>query len=257
MQHDRLTQEVCVWRKVNRQVVRQVKPVTIKLGGQTIAKARRQAIAYPAQNPYPGECAESDLQGACPIDPSQERIVFEPGFEQPGALVRVFVAASEKSCHGEHSELLMPIQFPDNFVIANLGRIEIRELAKVSGSRFDTAHIIFPPGGLGSYGNFRSKHGRYTVEHTPGHTLDFGREFRSSQRGCYGISRWKKLWLPGRVDELRRKREQPQVFHFLPHAEVNLVGAAQLPRVAFGSGRPTALTGIGRDSNIPTPDGDC
>ena len=104
-----------------------------------------QLSANQVIDPQPGERPERYLQRARPVDSPQKRILLPPAGELPLDFVPVCPVASEQLGLGKHHQVLVPVQFPDVFVIPNLAEIQIRNKTKVARAAGPGVDVIPPP----------------------------------------------------------------------------------------------------------------
>src|SRR5260370_31088331 len=99
-------------------------------------------------DPDPRQAAKCDLESASPVDPLLNGILPTPAFELPHDLAQKLLAAGEQVSLRQQHQVLMPVEFPDTFVVAGLGRVEIGNAPKIHGLRFHAAGIIPPPANI-------------------------------------------------------------------------------------------------------------
>ena len=86
--------------------------------------------------PDPRQRAERHFQRAGPIDSAIIGIRREPAFQLRANFVQVRVIASEQNACASRHQMLMPIRFPDHFVIAAVAWYPDRECGGNSRDRF-------------------------------------------------------------------------------------------------------------------------
>src|SRR5581483_2309294 len=92
---DRFAHEVSVGRKVDGKVAFDVAAVSVERIGQAAARLLREAFAGDVEEPDPGERAESDLEGAAPIDAVAVRVGAPPAFQLGFDLAQELGAAAQ------------------------------------------------------------------------------------------------------------------------------------------------------------------
>src|SRR5579863_10468496 len=113
--------------KIGRKVSLDVPSVVLECDAQVTLKRSRNHIAAFEQipDPEPRKAPESDFQAASPIDPIRVRILFLPLIPLAKQFFGVSDVTGETICLGECDQMLMSVQFPCNFVIANAREIQI------------------------------------------------------------------------------------------------------------------------------------
>src|SRR5436190_1293176 len=122
-----------------------MRAMLVKSGEKSLPEAFGEAVRQQVMNPDPGERAETDFERARPIDPSMQRILIEPTFDLPVNLFREIGAARQNVRLRQQDKMLVPVQLPDDLVIAGARGVEIRNAAEVDGGSFPAAHIIAAP----------------------------------------------------------------------------------------------------------------
>jgi hypothetical protein len=74
-----------------------------------------------------------------------KRVGRDPAFELRLNFVPMASVAGQQIRLGQDNQVLMTIQFPDQFVVARAGRVEVRYAAEVDGGGFNAARIIAAP----------------------------------------------------------------------------------------------------------------
>src|SRR5712692_4332092 len=130
------------------------------------------------KHPDPGERPESDFERAGPIDSPKKWIPLEPALQLIPDLSQEIVASGEQERLSQQHQMLMPIQLPDNFVVANFVEVEIGDAPEVDRTTRTPAQIITAPIDLLAGRNLKSKQ-RKLVSH------DLVRKARDGRReGC-------------------------------------------------------------------------
>src|SRR5436190_22225897 len=75
-------------------------------------------------HPQPRKAAESHFQAASPVNAEGVRIRMLPAIPLRNHFADIAFLPGETPGLGERGQMLMPIQFPDDFVIANFGEVE-------------------------------------------------------------------------------------------------------------------------------------
>src|SRR5947199_4796426 len=88
-------------------------------------RTQLRAAGEQESNPYPGYASKSYFQGARPIDAKRVRIFLLPGIKLSGAFFGVAGISTEDPSLCQSEQMLVPIQFPNNLVIANQAEVEI------------------------------------------------------------------------------------------------------------------------------------
>src|ERR1700730_17248363 len=70
-------------------------------------------------DPEPGQAAECHFEGACPVDAERIGIVLPPRIPLRHQFSCVDPVASQAPSFSERHQMLVPVQFPDDFVIAD------------------------------------------------------------------------------------------------------------------------------------------
>ncbi len=102
-------------------------------------------------NPDPRESAESDFEGAGPIDAALKWVLVEPGFELGKEFGDVLGFTADQVGLGEEDEVLVAAEFPDKFVVADGVEVEVFDAAEVLGVGCFVVGVIAAPidGGAG------------------------------------------------------------------------------------------------------------
>src|ERR1035437_2680025 len=100
--------------------------------------------------PVPGESAEGHLQGAGPVDSPQEWVGIQPALDLAEGFVQVLAAASQEERLCQEREVLVTVQFPDHFVIADSREVQIGRAPKVRRAARHPMQVVAPPVDHGS-----------------------------------------------------------------------------------------------------------
>ena len=86
--------------------------------------------------------------------------MLEPGFQLGEDFVEEFVFASEQMGVGQQDQMLMAIEFPDEFVIADGGEAQIVKAAEVLGLGGFVMGVIATPFDFGPVSRVRPRRGK-------------------------------------------------------------------------------------------------
>jgi hypothetical protein len=89
-----------------------------------------------------------------------ERILIEPGGELRSNLAKILGAAAL----GQHDEMLMAIEFPDDLVITSVRGIKVGNLAEVFEASLPSREIIPAPRDVGSRGDIETEDRKIVTE---------------------------------------------------------------------------------------------
>lgn len=93
--------------------------------------------------------AEGDFEGAGPVDAALEGIFAEPVIDLAFDFGEEFGARGKQPGLGEEHEVLVAAEFPDEFVIAGAGEVEVGDAAEVIDTGFLAMDGIAAPADLG------------------------------------------------------------------------------------------------------------
>ena len=96
-------------------------------------------------HPKPGQRAKRDFECAGPIGSAMKSVLGNPTFQLRLNLVEIHGLASQPIRASQNNQVLVPVQFPDYFVIARARRIQVGDAAKVSKAGFNAARVIPTP----------------------------------------------------------------------------------------------------------------
>src|SRR5690242_7946423 len=99
--------------------------MAVQLRHKPAAQAVRHLVRRKVVNPDPGKGPERDFERAGPINAALKRVLAEPAFELTEDLALELFAAGKKESLREQRKVLVPVQFPDEFVIADRCEIQI------------------------------------------------------------------------------------------------------------------------------------
>src|SRR5437868_4525786 len=109
-----------IWGKIGREVAFNVASVKRECREQFSTKLSiggrvGQQLVYPD----PRKTTERNFQRASPIDPKRVRICAYPAMPLRVDLAYVLFVIAEEPCFRERDQVLMPVEFPCNFVISD------------------------------------------------------------------------------------------------------------------------------------------
>ena len=200
-----------------------MQPVAPERGEEALAHGRRHPFSRQVVNPDPGERAERHLEGAGPVDAALERVRLHPAFPLRKGVVQKLRPARQPPRLREQNQVLMPIDLPDDLVVARARGIEVRNAAEVGGSGLDAAGVIAPPADVPPGLYVEAEQRETAPQNVPGDALDVGRvggppqpphhRFRIGKRG-----QRRHCIQPG----LGRAKQEPSVHGFLRQPEADL-----------------------------------
>ena len=121
VQRERLTEQMRVRTEVVRQVALDVRQLTVD-AEQQIDRPRRRVFAVgideEVKRPQPRQGSQRELEHARPVHAEQGRIAFEPARELVETMVSVLRLTSQPVRAAQHQPVLVPIQLPDDLVVA-------------------------------------------------------------------------------------------------------------------------------------------
>ena len=103
------------------------------------------ASPYQMVNPNPGKGAEGHFERTRPIGSTMKWIRLDPTFQLRAKLVQVPLVGGQQVGLGQDHQVLMTIQFPNDFVIAGARRIQEGDAPEIDQTGLDTAPVIAPP----------------------------------------------------------------------------------------------------------------
>src|ERR1041385_1123198 len=97
------------------------------------ARAQRgvQLLVRHPPEPCPRHRTKRHFERARPIDAAQEGVLLDPRLELPEGFVEVLAAPALEPCLRQHRQMLMTIQLPYHFVIADAREIQIRHAPEI------------------------------------------------------------------------------------------------------------------------------
>jgi len=117
----------------------------------------RQLSAYIMIHPDPRKRAERDLQRTRPIGSPMEWILLHPTIQLRAYFFEISRFAGQQVSLRQHHQVLMPVQLPDDFVVAREAGIEVWNAPEIERICFDASNVIAPPADLGACFDHRSE----------------------------------------------------------------------------------------------------
>ncbi len=133
--------------------------MAVKGGLKPRAERCREEVAGQQPQPRPRKRPEGYLQRAGPVDAAQERVGVQPGFQLAEGLVQKGALAGEAEGLGQQHKLRMPVQLPDQFVVAHAREIQIGAAAKIGRGGRNAVYVIAAPFDLRPGFNLDSQQG--------------------------------------------------------------------------------------------------
>ena len=196
--------------------------VLVQTSQQTAAAGGRHVVSGQVINPHPRKRSEGYLQRAAEVDAALERILLKPTLHLLTEIVEKLPPPSQSPGLREQNQLLMPIQLPDDFVVAHARRIQIRNTPEVQRLRLDPAAVVPAPPNRRTRGNLQAKQRKPACQDLLGQTLTLIGKWSASQRGHHHGRIGKKGEGARRFRPRRqgwRKQAQSAVSALLPKAE--------------------------------------
>src|SRR5580698_8484361 len=173
----------------------------------------RHVAANQVIDPDPGQGAKRDFESAGPVGPAMKRVGRDPAFELRLNFVPMASVAGQQKRLGQDNQVLMTIQFPDQFVVARAGRVEVRYAAEVDRAGFNAARIIAAPADVLAGVDDGPKNWKLVAMELIGQIDDLLR------RTGAGFGQW-QTWGELAVERgFRRPRREHYVDQFLPGSE--------------------------------------
>ena len=101
-------------------------------------------------DPNPGPGAEGDFERAAPVNAAPRRIRGVPTGEKSCDAIQELAVLREAPGLGHGHQILVAIQFPDHFMVAGEGAVQIRDTPKVGRAGHFAGNNIAPPFGRDS-----------------------------------------------------------------------------------------------------------
>ena len=150
MQRQRFAHQMVVWREIEREIIRQMTTMQIKHMKPSHTKAGRHVSPRQLIDPDPCERPKCDFERARPIDPAMERIFVHPTRELRTGFIQISGIPGQQVGLRQNHQVLMPVQLPNDFVIAGMRGIEEPNMAKIGQTSLDALQIIPAPMNLGA-----------------------------------------------------------------------------------------------------------
>jgi hypothetical protein len=77
-------------------------------------------------------------------------VTGHPAFELRADFIQMAAVACKQIRLRQHNQVLVPVQFPDYFVVARARGVEVRNAAKVTEAGFNAAQIVAAPVDIGA-----------------------------------------------------------------------------------------------------------
>ena len=114
-------------------------------GDEVPLKTLGERIGSKSFHPQPGKSTEADFEAARPIDANGVRILRTPVVPLRDDLIHEPPIIRDGVSFGQRNQMLVPVQFPDNFRVADFLIIEITDLEPGLARRLFTADSIEVP----------------------------------------------------------------------------------------------------------------
>ena len=108
------------------------------------------ACPYHMVNPNPRKRAEGHFERTCPIGSTMKWIRLDPAFQLRANLVQVCGVTRQQVRLRQDHQVLMTVQFPNDFVIAGARSVQEGDAAEIDQTGINTARVIAPPVDLGA-----------------------------------------------------------------------------------------------------------
>src|SRR5215472_4758550 len=116
--------------KIRGKIALDVEPIAREGSPQARVEIMRafRAIRQELENPDPGEGTKGDFQAASPVDSQRVGIGALPGVELAEDFFRIPAIVGQQAGLGQRDQVLMPVEFPCELVVADGDEIEERDL---------------------------------------------------------------------------------------------------------------------------------
>src|SRR5579884_3060336 len=184
-------------------------------------------IADEVVNPDPGERSECDFERTGPVHSAYEGIGGDPAFDFLLDFAQVFCAAGDEESLSNSDEVLVAVQLPDPFVIANGIEIEIRNTAKKSRAAGFVVFVIAAPVDFEAGRNALAEEGEAMLENVLGYCDQFRRQ-RGVTHECSAVGgirkrrRGRKRFFEA---DVRRMNVTPGIHELLAQPECDFTRA--------------------------------
>jgi len=99
-------------------------------------------------SPNPRQRPEGHFERTGPIDSPAVRVLREPALQLSLNFAEICGVRREPISLGQKHEVLVPVQLPNELVVASLGRIQIWDSPKIIQPGLDSARVIAAPADL-------------------------------------------------------------------------------------------------------------
>src|ERR1700682_1650584 len=120
-----------VGREVQGKVSFEIATVPVNLFQQALAHGCAKRFARQMPHPSPRQGTEGYLKRTRPVDAALERILFEPTPKLGLDLRQGFAVAVKAVVLRQDHEMLMPVQFPNYFVVSDACLIKVGNAPKI------------------------------------------------------------------------------------------------------------------------------
>ena len=123
---NRLAEEVSVGREIRRQIAFDISSMRLQSEKKIRLEGSRKVRAVSEQipNPEPGQAAECHFERAGPVDAERIRIRLLPRMPLVDEFIGIDAIAGQEPSFGQRDQMLVAVQFPDDFVIADCVKIQ-------------------------------------------------------------------------------------------------------------------------------------
>ena len=204
-----LAQQVCIGRKVGRKIAFNMASTQRQSPVQVVTKLRwhNRTPFQQRANPNPGHAAERHFQCAGPVDSNRVRVLLFPRIPLGQNFVGETFVAGQQIRLGQHHQMLMAIQFPRDFGIAHLLKIQVlHPKCGLPRSAFAVDFVQMPVDCLAVVEVFVAQQIEPVFQDLPGSAHDVARLFRQS----FLKERNQLRHRLGLEKELRRPRGRPR-----------------------------------------------
>jgi hypothetical protein len=108
----------------------------------------RELFTHQMVNPDPGQRPECHFQCAGPIDSPAVRVLCEPALELSLNFSEIYVVEREQIGLSQKDEVLVPVQLPNELVVASPGYIQIWDSPEIIQTGLYSARVIATPADL-------------------------------------------------------------------------------------------------------------
>src|SRR4051812_20766178 len=143
------------------------------------------------QRPNPGQRSKRELEHARPVDPDQRWICLHPARQFGNEPIAVFRLAGQPPGAAEHHPVLMPIQSPDDLVVA-ADMVKKRNGGPESLWRAAIVNRVVVPGRKGGGPDRRGRGGKGKAEARIAKQIVLARDNPIGARRCLWRAFWKR-----------------------------------------------------------------